>query len=191
MLIGHDVAVGLTGVAALVNSRRSGIELLDTPSALKAFLVGHQISHPGGCTEEDLSETHQLRERLRQVWNCSFESQVADVVNAVLEQAEALPQLIRHDDWGWHLHVARPGAQPARRLAAELAMALAELIRHGELDRLRRCDAPDCDAVLVDLSRNRSRLYCDTGNCGNRQHVAAYRKRRGDRTVGRGTARLH
>ena len=31
--------------------------------------------------------------------------------------------------------------------------------------------------VLVDLSKNRSRRFCDTGNCGNRQHVAAYRER--------------
>jgi predicted RNA-binding Zn ribbon-like protein len=38
--------------------------------------------------------------------------------------------------------------------------------------------APDCDAVLVDPSRNRSRMFCDTGNCGNRRHVAAYRERR-------------
>jgi predicted RNA-binding Zn ribbon-like protein len=30
----------------------------------------------------------------------------------------------------------------------------------------------------MDLSRNRSRIFCDTGNCGNRQHVAAYRERR-------------
>jgi predicted RNA-binding Zn ribbon-like protein len=44
--------------------------------------------------------------------------------------------------------------------------------------RVRVCDAPGCDAVLIDLSRNRSRRYCDTGNCGNRQHVAAYRARR-------------
>jgi len=51
------------------------------------------------------------------------------------------------------------------------------MIRSGELDRLRICAAADCDAVLVDLTRNRSRIYCDTGNCGNRQHVAAYRAR--------------
>ena len=58
-----------------------------------------------------------------------------------------------------------------------MAMALADLIRGGELRRLKICAAPDCDAVLVDLSRNRSRIFCDTGNCGNRQHVAAYRER--------------
>lgn len=38
--------------------------------------------------------------------------------------------------------------------------------------------------MFVDLSKNRSRRYCDTGNCGNRQHVAAYRERR----AGRGAA---
>ncbi|HEY7050070.1 MAG TPA: CGNR zinc finger domain-containing protein, partial [Jatrophihabitantaceae bacterium] len=65
----------------------------------------------------------------------------------------------------------------ADRLAAEAGMAFADLIRTGELDRLRICAADDCDAVLVDLTRNRSRIYCDTGNCGNRQHVAAYRAR--------------
>ena len=39
-----------------------------------------------------------------------------------------------------------------------------------------RSEVPE--AVLTDLSRNRSRVFCDTGNCGNRQHVAAYRERR-------------
>ena len=47
------------------------------------------------------------------------------------------------------------------------------------LRRLKVCAAPDCDAVVMDLSRNRSRIFCDTGNCANRQHVAAYRERRG------------
>jgi predicted RNA-binding Zn ribbon-like protein len=63
-------------------------------------------------------------------------------------------------------------------MGAEFAMALADLIRIGELRRLKTCAAPDCEAVLVDLSRNRSGKFCDTGNCGNRQHVAAYRERR-------------
>ena len=62
--------------------------------------------------------------------------------------------------------------------AFAVAMALADLIRAGELRRLKTCAAPDCEAVLIDLSRNRSRMFCDTGNCGNRQHVAAYRERR-------------
>jgi len=57
-------------------------------------------------------------------------------------------------------------------------MALARVISDGELDRVRRCAADDCDHVLVDLSRNRSKRYCDSRRCGNRLHVAAYRERR-------------
>jgi predicted RNA-binding Zn ribbon-like protein len=80
----------------------------------------------------------------------------------------------------WHLHLASQHDPLAQRMGAEMAMALADLIRVGEMElrRLKICAAPDCDAVVMDLSRNRSRIFCDTGNCGNRQHVAAYRERR-------------
>jgi predicted RNA-binding Zn ribbon-like protein len=78
----------------------------------------------------------------------------------------------------WHLHLASQADPLAQRMGAEMAMALADLIRAGELRRLKICAAPDCTAAVMDLSRNRSRIFCDTGNCGNRLHVAAYRERR-------------
>ena len=56
-------------------------------------------------------------------------------------------------------------------------MALAFVIAAGERHRLAICAAPDCARVLVDLSRNRSKRYCDSRTCGNRLHVAAYRAR--------------
>jgi predicted RNA-binding Zn ribbon-like protein len=56
-------------------------------------------------------------------------------------------------------------------------MAFVDVIRMGELSRLRTCAADDCDDVLVDLSKNRSRRFCENG-CGNRVAVAAYRARR-------------
>ena len=46
-----------------------------------------------------------------------------------------------------------------------------------ELARLRVCAADDCEDVVVDLSKNRSKRYCD-GTCGNRANVAAYRARK-------------
>jgi predicted RNA-binding Zn ribbon-like protein len=65
----------------------------------------------------------------------------------------------------------------ATRIAVEAAMAMADLVRTGELSRLRICEYPDCDNVVVDLSRNRSRRFCEAG-CGNRAAVTAYRARR-------------
>jgi predicted RNA-binding Zn ribbon-like protein len=57
-------------------------------------------------------------------------------------------------------------------------MGFLDLVRADDLDRLRICGADDCSDVVVDLSKNRSKRYCDTGNCGNRTNVAAYRARK-------------
>jgi predicted RNA-binding Zn ribbon-like protein len=61
-------------------------------------------------------------------------------------------------------------------MAVEAAMAFVDVIRMKELDRLRICAADDCEDVVVDLSKNRSRRFCARG-CGNRVAVAAYRAR--------------
>ncbi|HEY5400209.1 MAG TPA: CGNR zinc finger domain-containing protein [Trebonia sp.] len=50
-------------------------------------------------------------------------------------------------------------------------------MRVGEFGRLRVCAADDCEDVLVDLSKNRSRRFCSL-TCANRVNVAAYRSRR-------------
>jgi predicted RNA-binding Zn ribbon-like protein len=54
---------------------------------------------------------------------------------------------------------------------------MVDVIRMGELGRLQTCAAADCDDVLVDLSKNRSRRFCGT-SCANRTNVAAYRARK-------------
>jgi len=63
------------------------------------------------------------------------------------------------------------------RLALETAMALIDVIRAHEGSRITVCADADCEAVALDLSRNRSKRYCST-TCANRNAVAAYRARR-------------
>src|SRR5579875_2383320 len=82
-------------------------------------------------------------------------------VNTLLRRESALPQLVRHDDWDWHLRATPPDAPLAARWIVEVAMAMVDVVRAGELRRLRACAAEDCNGVLVDLSRNRSKRYCD------------------------------
>ena len=55
-------------------------------------------------------------------------------------------------------------------------MAFVDVVRLKQLHRLRVCGAEDCDDVLVDLSKNRSRLYC-SATCSSRVNVAAFRAR--------------
>ena len=56
-------------------------------------------------------------------------------------------------------------------------MAFVDVIRTDSLDRLRVCEADDCEDVLVDLSKNRSKRFCDA-SCGTRMAAAAYRARK-------------
>ena len=111
---------------------------------------------------------------------CSPPSDEADavrLVNDLVADARTTPRLTDHDDWPLHIHYYAPGARLAEHLAADCGMALAFVLAAGERSRLATCAAPDCERVLVDLSRNRSKRYCDSRTCGNRLHVAAYRAR--------------
>jgi predicted RNA-binding Zn ribbon-like protein len=175
-MFAHDTEVALRSVVALVNTDRDGTEQLDEPAALDAFLDREGFTGRREGTSDELEQVHGLRAGLRSIWDAD-ELEVVTVVNRLLGTARTRPQLTRHDAFDWHLHMTDPDAPLVDRMGTEAAMAVVDLLRAGELGRLRHCAADDCDAVLVDLSRNRSRRYCDTGNCGNRQHVAAYRAR--------------
>ena len=105
-------------------------------------------------------------------------AETAHRVNLLLADASVRPRLTDHDDYDWHMHYFAPGATLAEHVRVDGAMALAQVVSAEETERLRVCEAPDCEAVLVDLSRNRSKRYCDARTCGNRLNVAAYRQRK-------------
>lgn len=187
MPFAHDTSAALALAADLVNTepgRASEDEGLPSVAALEAFLEDHRIIPRSAAVPADLDAVRDLRPRLFSVWEAAEQPRVmAAIVNGLLEESDARPWLTDHES-GWHLHVTKADAAVLHRVAAQVAFAFADLVRLGETGRLRRCLAPDCEAVLVDLSRNRSRIYCDTGNCGNRQHAAAYRARKAERGAG-------
>lgn len=190
MLFAHDTTAALVLAADLVNTapgRGTPAEALPGTGALDKFLDEHHVTPHLAAQPGDLPDIRALRSRLFAAWDVVMGAprdpaaaipRLAAAINELLDDSDARPWLVDHGGgWGWHLHVTRPDAPLVQRVAAQAGFAIADLVRLGETDRLRGCAAPGCQAVLVDLSRNRSRLYCDTGNCGNRQHVAAYRAR--------------
>jgi predicted RNA-binding Zn ribbon-like protein len=62
-----------------------------------------------------------------------------------------------------------------------VAWSAASLLAEGEGALVGRCQAPGCGWVFLDVSRNRSRLWCSAEGCGNRvrarRHAAARRAR--------------
>lgn len=178
MLFTYDTDMALASLAALVNTGQ-GVEGLPDLTALDAFVDEQSWT---GSRRHDDAERRQvlaMRQRLAQLWDAD-EEQAVRLVNGVLRQAGAVPQLVRHDEYDYHLHATSPDAPLATRMGVEAAMAMVDVIRAKELRRLRRCSAPDCPNVMIDLSKNRSRRYCDDG-CGNRANVAAYRARQAGR----------
>lgn len=174
----HDTEVALQGAAALVNTAARGPEdddTLRTVADLDDFVREWRWTGRRTRDRAELEEVRALRPRLAELWSLD-EQGFADLVNALLTEAQALPRLVNHDDLGWHLHATPDDAPLATRMAVEAAMAFADVLRGEELRRLRACAADDCDDVLVDLSRNRSRRFCST-TCGNRVAAAAYRER--------------
>jgi predicted RNA-binding Zn ribbon-like protein len=178
LLFSHDTEVALAETATLVNTVGLDGDTLLTIADLDDYLARGPYSGVIRRTQEELESVRALRPRLRKFWTVKDRDEAAALVNKILEEADARPYLARHDGWDWHLHVTRPDAPLADRLGAEAAMAFLDLIRADALGRLRICSAPDCQDVLVDLSKNSSKRYCDTGNCGNRTNVAAYRARK-------------
>lgn len=64
-----------------------------------------------------------------------------------------------------------------RDLIMSLVNAIAELVAYEDLSRLKQCSSECCDMFFLDLSRNRSRTWCDMGACGNRAKAASYYRR--------------
>ncbi|MFG2063339.1 CGNR zinc finger domain-containing protein [Micromonospora sp. NPDC048871] len=176
MLFAHDTECSLIAAAALVNTAGQGGEGLPDVEALSAFFTAHAYTGRHEHTETELRAVRALRPRLRRIWYADID-EIVSIVNGLLREHRALPQLITHDDEPYHLHAVPRDAPLATRMAVEAAMAIADVVRGGELRRLRTCEYPDCDNVLVDLSKNRSRRFCEAG-CGNRAAVNAYRARK-------------
>ncbi|AJT42305.1 CGNR zinc finger domain-containing protein [Psychromicrobium lacuslunae] len=181
MLFTPDTESALRSVVTLVNTLPSvhteNIDNLAELADLDRFIAQEQYSGSRTHDQKELKAVQALRAPLRELWSAS-EDEAVQKVNAILLRAKAMPQLFKHDGLDWHLHATSREAPLAERISVEAAMAMVDVIRSKELDRLRICAAPDCDDVMIDFSKNRSRRFCDTGNCANRVHVAAYRARR-------------
>ena len=179
MDVGHDTACALATVVDLVNTspELAGEEGLPDLAALEDLVHRREISEAGRLTDADLAAMHRLRARLRAVFGAADDAEAVRLVNELVADARTTPRLTDHDGYPLHIHYYAPGARLAEHLAADCGMALAFVLAAGERSRLATCAAPDCTRVLVDLSRNRSKRYCDSRTCGNRLHVAAYRAR--------------
>jgi hypothetical protein len=175
-----DTEASLEFVVALANTdaraSRSGDDELSTPQQLTALIDLYGYTGRVDRDDAELDEVRGARGLLRKVWTLHRDEAVTEV-NAMLRSAKALPQLVTHDGYDWHMHATAPDAPLAERIRVEASLALIDVIRMDEMDRLRVCGADDCAGLFLDLSRNGSKRFCSV-RCGNRVNMIAFRERR-------------
>lgn len=100
-----------------------------------------------------------------------------ETLNGFLAEGLSYRRLVRDSRccaWTWST-----GENPLAQMLWPIASGAAELMVHGELDRVKECGNEGCDWLFLDLSRNRSRRWCDMKECGNRakarRHYARHR----------------
>jgi predicted RNA-binding Zn ribbon-like protein len=135
--------------------------------------------YPGRTTQaqaEDLLPWVQRARTVIEALTAGEQASAAAQVNRMLADSGARPQLDADPDGVNRLHFHGPDDSFARGWAAGIAAGLAMAIGGDLGHRLGTCQAPGCDRVWVDQSRNTHRRFCST-RCQNRVKAAAHRHR--------------
>jgi predicted RNA-binding Zn ribbon-like protein len=174
MRFAYDTEQALQAAVVLVNSAEPP-DSLTTIEELDTFYTRFGYTGRRDRTRSELDALRATRPRLRELLTADRDVAVA-MVNDMLAEAQAVPRLVRHDEYDWHVHAIDDQRPLASRIIVETAMAMIDVIRADEMTRLDICADHACDGVVLDLSRNRSKRFCSV-TCGNRNAVAAYRQR--------------
>ena len=174
MVFAHDTEASLRAAVVLANTALPP-DTLTSVEELDEWCNGFSYTGRRDGDRAELEAVRALRPLLRDLLTSNREHAV-ELVNAMLAEAGALPQLVRHEPFDWHVHAVSVDAPLVTRITVETAMAMVDVIRSDEMSRLGVCADDDCEGLVLDLSRNRSRRFCST-TCGNRNAVAAYRAR--------------
>jgi predicted RNA-binding Zn ribbon-like protein len=156
-------------------SEQAGVVEASAGRALRALAVRRPRQASAA-----LRHARQLREALFALFSAAargaalpreplatLDSAVASASSRLRLQAEG-----RRAVWRWSAEVS------LESMLWPVARAAADLLVSPELHRVRSCESESCDWLFLDLSRNRTRRWCDMAVCGNRSKVRRFREAR-------------
>ena len=121
----------------------------------------------------------QLRETLYRIFSAisarqSPQEQDLAQFNSVLIEAHSHLQLVFTENqfvWSWI------DSHQLEYMLWQIIRSAEELLTNSNLNRVRECAGIDCGWVFLDMSRNRSRRWCDMEDCGNRAKARRHYER--------------
>jgi predicted RNA-binding Zn ribbon-like protein len=172
------------GVACLDFLNTVGWRLTDHPSE---YLRSYEDLLEG--ERETLSRALALREAIHRAVSLAIAGEPQDeddvsVLNHELSIALSRLRVVPAGGaagsaygWGWD----RSGDDGGTRLDSPLwpvAQSAADLLTSPKLGRVKVCAGEGCGWVFLDESRNASRVWCDSRDCGNRERVRRHLARK-------------
>jgi len=105
------------------------------------------------------------------------------ILNSLLSDAMGKSRLIRTKEgfsWGFHT-----GKDSLDWVLFPIVRSTVELLASDKLERVKKCSGRHCGWLFLDMSRNRSRRWCDMKDCGNRAKAQRHyhRKRKSNQAV--------
>jgi predicted RNA-binding Zn ribbon-like protein len=195
--IGGHVALDLVNTVGW-RLRDAGTEWLPTYATLltwseteglltsaEARRLGREAARDADRARAALVRARELREAMYRIGFALTHARVPpeealDAVHAARVEALAKAHLASGGQRGWRAAWERSAGDLARPIWP-VAVAAAELLESGALERLRMCEGEGCGWLFLDGSRNHSRRWCSSGDCGNRERVRRFQARRGSR----------
>ena len=125
-----------------------------------------------------LHSARTLREAIRKLVETRKAGKRADVAHFNAFLAESQSHLKLSPGKGGTLNLEREWKQRTpEEILAPVAEAAAELLATGDFNLVRHCEDSECVLWFYDRTRSHHRRWCSMATCGNRNKVAAFRKR--------------
>ena len=134
---------------------------------------------------ETLSRALALREAIHRLISAHIAGESQDendlsALNRELSIALSHLRVISADgaySWGWD-RSGDEGKTPLDSPLWRVAQSAAQLLTSEKLGRVKLCAGEGCGWIFLDESRNSSRRWCDSRDCGNRERVRRHLARK-------------
>lgn len=178
----QDATGSLELVRDFINTRdlELATDVLASPGAAAAWLVDHGLmGETASVTDAGSQRMLEVREALRALARCNSGAELPASAMRTLDQlAEEAGVRLRFRPDGGQFLAPHPDGKVQEALGLILA-AVGQAALNGTWGRLKVCPAEDCLWAFYDHSKNKSGVWCQMGECGNRAKARRYRTRHG------------
>jgi predicted RNA-binding Zn ribbon-like protein len=155
-----------------------GTDALATAGNAAEWMAGESlIDGPVGLTEAGRERAVQIRETLRALARLNGHGQVGPGVLEQLNEAADQARFCLRFTADGEIKISSGATDVASRAIGRILAIVAVAFVDGTWKRMRICRAEDCGWAFYDRSRNRSGVWCQMAECGNRSKVRTHRER--------------